>query len=168
MKFLRMSVWILLGALSSAALAKVDASGKKEVALDSLPADVLQVVMDARPGFQPESAEYETRNGNEYFDIEGEGADGLEVEFDLTKIDGIWTIVETQRDVSMEDVPGVPSTVLTEVYPDFVPERIIESDQGGGLIIYEFFGPGPDGDPIKIEVSFEAGKSAVLEEEWQH
>lgn len=168
MKNLRMSLSVLLVAFTSVALAKVDASGKKDVELGDLPADVLQVVLDARPGFQPESAEYETRDGNEYFDIEGEGADGLEVEFDLTKINGVWTIVETQRDITIDDVPGVPSGVLTQAYPDFVPERIIESDQGGGMIIYEFFGPGPDGEPVKIEVSFEGGEAELLEEEWKH
>jgi hypothetical protein len=52
--------------------------------------------------------------------------------------------------------------------PDWQPDRIIESDQGDGMIIYEFFGPGEGDVRTKIEVKLEAGAADVLADEWAH
>lgn len=168
MKILSFVLLALTISLCSPLSAKVDASGKQDVPMNEVPAEVLAVISGAHPDFKPESAEYETRNGNEYFDVEGTGADGLEVEFDMTRIDGKWTIVETQRDIVKDELPGAVAVALSGAYPEFAPDRIIESDQGGGLIIYEFFGEGPDGENTKVEVRFENGEAEVLDEEWEH
>jgi hypothetical protein len=112
--------------------------------------------------------EYETRDGNEYYDVGGTLPDGSEWELDMTKVDGAWTVVEKQRDIGMDLVPeGVSNTLETKV-PQWHPERIIESDQGDGVIIYEFFGKTEEGEATKIEVMWEDGQAELLIDEWLH
>jgi hypothetical protein len=152
----------------AAVLAAVDTTGKRPVALSHLPQDIVERIEERYPGFHAEAAEYEVRNGKEYYDVEGTGADGTEVEFDLTELDGQWTIVETQRDIDPAAAPAAVRDRLAEAYPDFRPRRVIESDQGGGIIIYEYFGSIAQGPETKLEVRFEKGAAELLQEEWVH
>lgn len=147
---------------------KVDASGKEATDLGAVPAEVLAVVHAAMPELNVSEAEYETRDGNEYYDVGGTLADGSEWELDMTRIDGVWTLVEKQRDIAMNLVPqGVGNTLDTK-FPGWAPERIIESDQGNGVIIYEFFGKTDEGAATKIEVMWEDGRAELLIDEWLH
>lgn len=146
---------------------KVDATGKESVALASVPPEVLAAVEAARPGMQVAEAEHEQRNGNDYYDVEGT-LEGAQIELDLTRIDGVWTVVEIQRDIGVDTVPAQVMTALTGSNAQFSPTRIIESDQGNGVVIYEFFGPDAAGQETKIEVKLENGAAQVLEAEWEH
>lgn len=146
----------------------VDASGKESADLDAVPAAVLAAAHTAMPELVVGVAEYETRDGNEYYDVGGTLPDGSEWELDMTKVDGAWTVVEKQRDIGMDLVPeGVSNTLETKV-PQWHPERIIESDQGDGVIIYEFFGKTEEGEATKIEVMWEDGQAELLIDEWLH
>lgn len=145
----------------------VDATGKESVALESVPPEVVAAVMAARPGMQIAEAEYEQRNGNDYYDVEGT-LNGAEIELDLTKVDGSWKVVEIQRDIAATEAPSAVMTALTGKNPQFAPSRIIESDQGNGIVIYEFFGPDSDGKETKVEVKLENGAAEVLTSEWIH
>jgi hypothetical protein len=145
----------------------VDATGKQPVSLESIPPEVMAAVMAARPGMQIAEAEHEQRNGNDYYDVEGT-LNGSEIELDLTKVDGSWKVVEIQRDIAATEAPAAVMTALTGKNPQFAPSRIIESDQGNGIVIYEFFGPDSDGKETKIEVKLENGAAEVLEAEWEH
>jgi hypothetical protein len=145
----------------------VDATGKQAVSLESIPAEVLAAANAARPGIQIAEAEHEQRNGNDYYDVEGL-LNGAEIELDLTRVDGAWKVVEIQRDVVMADVPAPVAGALSGAHPQFAPNRIIESDQDNGIVIYEFFGPGADGKDSKIEVKLENGGADVLTSEWIH
>lgn len=147
---------------------KVDASGKEKAEIDTVPAEVIAAVMAARPGFEINETEYETRDGNEYYDVEGFLPDGSEIEMDMTRIDGVWTIVEFQRDIGIELTPDEVQAVLQDSYPDWQANRIIESDQGDGVIIYEFFGLDDAGEDIKIEVKWAEGEAELLVDEWVH
>lgn len=147
---------------------KVDASGKEETALESLPEEVLAAAQAARPDLAITEAEYETRDGNEYYDVGGTLPDGSEMELDMTRIDGAWTVVEFQRDIGMDLVPADVASALEAGVPGWTPTRIIESDQGDGTIVYEFFGPG-DGDELdKYEVKWADGAAELLVDEWAH
>jgi len=147
---------------------KVDASGKQDTALDSLPEEVRAVALAARPDLTVTEAEFETRDGNEYYDVGGTLPDGSEIELDMTLIDGAWTVVEFQRDIGMDLVPANVAGALEAGVPGWVPSRIIESDQGDGTIIYEFFGPG-DGDELdKHEVKWTDNTAELLVDEWAH
>ncbi|KAA9131675.1 hypothetical protein F3N42_10205 [Marinihelvus fidelis] len=152
-------------ALAHNAIADVDASGKEDVGLADVPADVMAVATAAGPGVTFNEAEFETRNGKAYWDIEGEGPNG-EIEFDITQVDGQWAVVETQRDISTTDVPSAVAAALADAATGFVPGRIIESIQADGLVIYEFFGA--DDNDVKHEVSWNGESANWLEDEWEH
>lgn len=147
---------------------KVDASGKVETALETIPDEVLAAAMAARPDLSITEAEYETRDGNEYYDVGGTLPDGSELELDMTMVDGVWTVVEFQRDIDMDRVPGDVTAALAAGVPDWIPSRIIESDQGDGTVIYEFFGPGEGQEPDKHEVKWTDGTAELLVDEWAH
>lgn len=147
---------------------KVDASGKEPAALESLPDEVKAAALAARPELTISEAEYETRDGNEYYDVGGIMPDGSEIELDMTRVDGAWTVVEFQRDIGMELVPEPVAEVLAGVGADWVPARIIESDQGDGTVIYEFFGPGDGEEQIKKEVKWTDEQAELLVDEWRH
>ncbi len=146
-------------------VADVDASGKEGVDLADVPADVMAVASAAGPGVEFREAEYETRNGKGYWDIEGEGPNG-EIEFDITQVDGRWAVVETQRDIDSALVPADVAAALAESAGAFTPGRIIESIQADGLVIYEFFGA--DDATVKHEVSWDGETATWLEDEWKH
>ncbi|MBB6096118.1 hypothetical protein HNQ60_005009 [Povalibacter uvarum] len=146
---------------------KVDATGKETVDLSSVPPEVLAAVEAARPGMQVAEAEHEQRNGNDYYDVEGT-FNGAEIELDLTKVDGVWKVVEIQRDIVAADAPAKVMAALTGANAQFAPTRIIESDQGNGVVIYEFFGPDAAGKETKIEVKLENDAAEVLQAEWKH
>jgi len=147
---------------------KVDASGKEDTALDTLPADVIEAALGARPDLAITEAEYETRDGNEYYDVGGTLPDGSELELDMTRIDGVWTVVEFQRDIGMDLVPAPVAAALADGYPDWLPVRIIESDQGDGTIIYELFGEPMGDETVKHEVKWTDGEAELLVDEWLH
>lgn len=147
---------------------RVATSGKQAIELEAVPAEVLQAARAARPQLDIQSAEHEQRAGQDYYDLEGTMPDGTELELDMTKVNGAWTVVEIQRDIGMEEVPGEVRETLADANPDFRPDRIIESDQDDGTVIYEFFGPSPGGEQAKLEVKWENGIAELLLEEWVH
>lgn len=147
---------------------KVDASGKVQTALDGLPQEVLEAALAARPELSISEAEYETRDGNEYYDVGGTLPDGSELELDMTRVDGVWTVVEFQRDIGMDLVPAEVAAALAAGVPGWTPTRIIESDQGNGTVIYEFFGPGIDEALEKHEVEWTNESAELLVDEWAH
>jgi hypothetical protein len=146
----------------------VESSGKEATGLAAVPEEVLQAAHDARPELELASAEHEVRNGRNYYDLAGKMPDESELELDLTTVDGAWTVVEIQRDVSLEQLRQGVHGALTATNPGWVPTRIIESDQNNGIVIYEFFGPDADGSETKVEVKWEAGTAEVLRDEWLH
>lgn len=143
-------------------------TGKEDTALDAVPDAVIQAARQVRPELEISASEYEVRDGHEYYDLAGTLPDGSELELDLTSVDGVWSVVEVQRDIALEQVPDGVRQALAERKPDWPPVRIIESDQGNGLIVYEFFGPGPDAEEIKIEVKWENDVAEALRDEWVH
>lgn len=147
---------------------KVEASGKEATDLGAVPAEVLAVARAAMPDLEFTAAEQETRDGNEYYEVGGTLPDGSEWELDMTKVDGVWTVAETQRDIGMDLVPEAVSNALDTKFPGWAPLRIIESDQGGGVVIYEFFGKTDEGEATKIELKWEDGHAELLIDEWLH
>lgn len=147
---------------------KVEATGKQETALDDIPAEVLAAASAARPDLDISEGEHELRDGREYYDVGGTLPDGSELELDMTLIDGVWTVVEVQRDIGIDLVPVNVRETLAKALPDWTPNRIIESDQGDGVIVYEFFGPGESGETKKVEVKLAGGTAELLTDEWVH
>ncbi|MEQ9564172.1 MAG: hypothetical protein RLN69_16750 [Woeseiaceae bacterium] len=147
---------------------QIETSGKEAAALDQLPPEVLAAALAAKPDLAITEAEYELRDGREYYDVGGTLPDGSEMELDMTRIDGEWTVVEFQRDISIESAPGQVREALEGARSGWIPERIIESDQGDGTVIYEFFGVNGAGKAIKVEVKWSEQTAEVLADEWAH
>ena len=142
---------------------RVITSGKTEVALSDVPAPVLTAARRARPGFEPRAAETEIRNGWRYFDIEGRTAEGAEIEFDIMEENGVWRVVETQRDIDFAAVPPPVQAAARGAAPALAPTRVIESVQADGLVIYEIY----QGER-KLEVRWNGRTADVLTREWAH
>ncbi len=139
---------------------KVATSGKREVPLAEVPAEVLAAATAVQPGFVPAEAEAETRDGRHYFDIGGKLADGSEVEFDIVRQGAGWQVVETQRDI---DLAGAPQEVRNAA-GDFPATRVIESRQNDGLVIYELY----DAQQRKLEIKWDGKRAERLTAEWAH
>lgn len=140
---------------------------KVEINVADIPADVLSVVMEAQPDFTIKEVEKEFKHGKTYFDIEGEKADGSEIEFDLLLVGDTWKIMEIQRDLTLHQCPKEVVAAYQEK-TNFSPQRIIESKQTSGEVIYEFYSTLTNGKEVKHEVKFHQGKAEVLETEWEH
>lgn len=148
---------------------QVATSGKVDVPLDRVPAEVIAAAVAAQPGFRPEQAQSEVRDGRNYFDLEGSLPDGSELEFDLLQRPEGWTVVETQRDVDFAAAPEPVRAASQKADADFKPVRVIESRQNGGLVIYELFGPAPEGQQgRKVEIKYDGRSAELLTKEWAH
>lgn len=142
-------------------------NNKVDLELNEIPPEILKLVTELEPGFVLKEAEKELKHGNTYYDIEGEKADGSEIEFDLMQVENQWKVMEIQRDVTLVQCP--PEVINT--YHDnssFKPERIIESKQMTGEVIYEFYTTLTNGKEVKHEIKFVDGKAEFLEKEWEH
>lgn len=139
---------------------KVVTSGKLDVPLADVPAEVLAAAAAAQPGFTPAEAQSETREGRDYFDIGGRLADGSEIEFDIVRQGNAWQVVETQRDI---DLAAAPDAVRGAA-GDFAAARVIESRQNGGLVIYELY----DARQRKLEIKWDGKRAERLTAEWAH
>ena len=148
---------------------KISTSGKSDVPLAQVPAEVLATATAARAGFTAQEAEREIREDREYYDIEGKLADGTEVEFDIMRDGAGWKVVEVQRDIAFEAAPKQVRESAAATAPGFVPTRVIESSQSDGVVIYELFGPeASDPQGKKIEVKWDGRSAEVLTREWAH
>lgn len=135
-----------------------------EVDLADVPSEVRALAEGAAEGFAISEVQRKVRDGRTYYDVEGELADGSEIEFDILMTEAGPEIVEMQRDLDWADVPEAVRSAV----PGVAPVRVIESTQVDGTIIFELFAPGQPADPA-VEVSLTAdGTVAVLEERWTH
>lgn len=139
---------------------KVATSGKRDVPLAEVPAEVMAAASAAQPGFAPTEAQAETRDGRDYFDIGGKLADGSEVEFDIVLEGARWQVVETQRDIALTEAPAA----VRSVAENFPATRVIESRQNDGLVIYELY----DAQQRKLEIKWDGKRAEKLTAEWAH
>lgn len=133
-----------------------------------LPGAVRAVVLTARPGMIISEAELKEREGRRYYDVEGRMPDGSDIELDLLETPSGWKVVEVQRDVPWDRVPGRVHTAADGARAGFIPVRIIESTQADdGSVIYELFADGQPATPA-LEVRVVDGEAEVLKETWPH
>ena len=156
-------------AASNAAGNTVATSGKTPVPIADLPAEVLAAATAARQGFRAAEAQKEVREGRNYFDVGGTLPDGSQIEFDIMEEGGQWRVMESQRDIAFAAAPDAVRAAAVQHDAAMVPTRVIESDQGGGVVIYELFSAaGADPQGRKVEVKLEDGRAEVLQQEWAH
>lgn len=137
-----------------------------EIAASDLPGPVQAAVLESMPDMTILEVLRKERGDRVYFDVEGERADGSEIELDVLFADGTAKVVEIQRDLPWSAVPeAVQSAAMTAGAAE--PVRIIESTQTDGSIIYELFADGMPKDPA-MEVRVRDGEVEVLAERWPH
>ena len=62
----------------------------------------------------------------------------------------------------MDLVPSQVRGALETKFPEWHPERITESDQGDGVVIYGFFGKTETGEATRIEIRLKDGHAELL------
>jgi hypothetical protein len=142
-------------------------SENMSVATADLPPALIATVQRAVPGMVIGEAQRKSRDGRVYFDVEGKRPDGADVELDILTVGDTYRVVEIQRDIAYAAVPASARAAAEAAPGAFVPERVIESIQNDGSVIYELFAPGKPDDPAR-EVRVHAGRAEVLLERWQH
>lgn len=143
-------------------------SDKADVEIGDVPDGVLDAARAVRPSVAFVEAEYEKKNGVEYYEVAGLNEEGVEIELDIMRDGDVWRVVEIQRDISMDQAPEPVRAALLAAAPGVEPARIIESDQGDGVIIYEFYTRDAAGEEQKYEVKFDGATAEFLAEEWAH
>lgn len=139
-----------------------------DVGADDIPEGVRTAAEAKIPGMVIAEVERKEREGMVFFDVEGARPDGSEVELDmLQEDDGTFRVVEVQRDIAWTDVPANARAVTEGVEGMFTPDRVIESVQNDGTIIYELFAPGKTDAP-SAEISVKDGKAEMLTERWKY
>lgn len=138
-----------------------------DVAAADLPPALRALVEREVPGMTIDEAERKEREGRVYYDVEGRRADGSEVELDVLQEGETFRVVEIQRDIAWNDAPEAARAAAAAKPGAFAPERVIESRQTDGSVIYELFAPGRKDEPA-MEVRIRDGKAEVLGERWAH
>ncbi len=138
-----------------------------QVAADAVPAELRALAEKTVPGITIAEAERKEREGRIYYDVEGTRPDGSEVELDMLQEGAAWRVVEIQRDIAWSEAPQAARAAATAKPGAFAPERVIESRQEDGSVIYELFAPGRKDEPA-MEVRMQGGKAEVLGERWAH
>ena len=138
-----------------AAVAAVDAA--------DVPAGVRAVVLAKVPDLTIDQAERKARGGLIFYDVEGMRDDGSAVEIDVIEERGAYRVVEVQRDIAWADAPAAVRAAADSAPDHFVPERVIESAQNDGMVIYELFASGKADAPA-AEVNWKDGKAMLRSE----
>lgn len=148
----------------------VETTGKEPTDLANVPKEVLAAARAAQPTMRFTEAEAEVRDGRNYYDVAGTLPGGSEIELDMLQGPDGWVVVETQRDIPFASAPEPVRAASAKADASFAPQRVIESRQADGVIIYELFGPKPQGggDPRKVEIKWDGSKAELLTKEWAH
>ena len=127
----------------------------------------LAIILAKRADFEIEEVLKKVRDGRTYFDVEGEIADGSELEFDILMTHNGPEIVEIQRDLVFSALADEVQVAAQKAMGDRKIIRIIESIQSDGAVIYELFEEGKPTDPAE-EIRVSEGKIERLKERWAH
>ena len=132
-----------------------------------LPRALTALIQQTIPNMTVTEVERKEREGRVYYDVEGTRADGSAVELDIQQIGDHHEVVEIQRDVAFAEMPPAVQAAARAATGAFLPQRIIESGQTDGSVIYELFAAGQPAEPA-MEVRLRNGKVEVLTERWPH
>lgn len=133
-----------------------------------MPQDIQDLVKAAKPDFQISEVLKKVRDGRTYYDVEGELANGDEIEFDVLMSTKGPQIVEIQRDLKWESVPSnVQLEAIRANTDSHEITRIIESVQTDDAVIYEIFVAGTPSDP-RFEIWTKNGEIKLLPMRWKH
>ena len=152
---------------ANAVLPPGPATNASAVSGEALPAELRALAERTVPGMTIVEAERKEREGRVYYDVEGTRPDGSEVELDVLQEGNGFRVVEIQRDIAWSAAPAAAIAAAKAAPDAFTPERVIESNQTDGTVIYELFAPGRTDEPA-MEVRVKDGKAEVLGTRWAH
>jgi uncharacterized membrane protein YkoI len=132
----------------------------QKVDLGSLPAAAKEAADQAVPGAKWEKASKETEKGETVYEIEGDDAQGRDVEVEVTA-DG--KVLQVETEIAMSEVPGVVTDALKAKLPKFKPEEVKSIAKEGKVVSYEFEGDDEKGKEIEVYVDAD-GKTVKVEE----
>ena len=142
-------------------------TNSSDISPDQLPPALRALVEREAPGVKIAEVERKEREGRIYYDVEGTRPDGSEVELDVLQEGTAFRVVEIQRDIAWTAAPAEAIAAARAAPGAFAPERVIESRQTDGSVIYELFAPGRRDEPA-MEVRVQGGKAEVLTKRWDH
>jgi hypothetical protein len=127
--------------------------------------DIAAAALIAAPGVTITGGELNA--GGDQYEVTGTLPNGYEIEIDMVRSNGVWTVVEIQRDIVWSSVPEPVRATAVAAPDSFEPVRVIESTQTvDGSVVYELFraaedrtlsGGGPD-----MEVRWHEGSAEVI------
>ena len=148
---------------ANAVLPAGPATRTEKIAAVDLPDAVRAAAIARIPDMTIVAAERKERDGMVFYDVEGTRADGSEIELDILEEDGQYRVVEVQRDVDWTEAPAEVVAAAGAAPDSFTPERVIESTQNDGTVVYELFAPGNPGEPA-AEVNWKDGRAELRRE----
>lgn len=138
-----------------------------EVDSADIPEGIRTAALAKIPGMTIAEVERKERDGMIFYDVEGTRPGGAEVELDMLEENGTYQVVEVQRDIDWSDVPDNARAAALANADMFTPDRVIESVQEDGTVIYELFAPGKTDEP-SAEISVKDGAAEMLTERWKY
>ncbi|MBL0768866.1 hypothetical protein JI743_08620 [Sphingopyxis sp. DHUNG17] len=134
-----------------------------KIAAADLPDAVRAAVLTRIPDMTIVEAERKERDGMVFYDVEGTRADGSEIELDILEEGGQYRVVEVQRDIEWTAAPAEVIAAAGAAPDSFTPERVIESTQNDGTVVFELFAPGKPDEPA-AEVNWKDGRAELRRE----
>lgn len=158
--------WIAVVCVAALAACTPPASDAPEAdppAVESNAVDpvIVAVAQAAVPGFTVTGGALDAEDGE--YEVTGTAADGAEVELDMRQINGVWNVIQIQRDVVWARVPENVRAAAEAAPEAFVPVRVIESIQPvDGAVFYQLFDADDQPGHPSREVRLYEGEAAVM------
>jgi hypothetical protein len=157
-----MRLFLTALAVTTLAFSAVAAEKEKKISLDKLPPEIKAAADKAVPGAKWHSAEQETEKGGVRYELKGKGPDNIPVEVEIAP-DG--TLIETEVEVPLKEVPEVVRNKLKSGWPDFKPKEVQAVTREGKASGYEFEGPYRKGKELEVFISGDGNIVEVEEED---
>jgi len=161
---MRTTVAIALAAAAAMVVSAPPAGAGTEVpvALEDVPADLIDAVRARMPGLKLTDANTEAEDdGDLVYEIRGVTGDARKVEFDI-RPDG--EIDEIEVEFAADMVPGAVMKALADRMPGFTPTFIEASHSASMKVVgYEFVGTMGDSE-IDVEVSADGRHIAIADQ----
>lgn len=157
MRFHRMM--LLCGSALALASLPALAQEEKPMAMDEAPAAALDAAKQHAGGMEFTNVQVDMDEGVETHEFSGKGQDGKMLEVDVTA-DG--KVLEIEREIAMDEVPGEVSQKPDRYAPGFQP-TFVEKSERPDAVYYELEGQGQNGE-LDIEIR-EDGRRIIIQDD---
>jgi len=137
-----------------------------EMTVEDVPADVLATAQEAAPGKEFSRIQGELQDNELTYEFITEDEDGRALEIDVRGRDA--RLMETEHEISMDEVPAAVKTVLESRLPGFKPNFVERSERPADPLldepaatVFEFEGMGSDGSDIDAWISADGAEVEI-------